>query len=177
MCLKSHLCRIKDVSGLWSEESFVGERGKMEKGIWISVRLQLMNSFTHPWRKGKKHQICLFFTFREKKKERRKPESPFARMYPNQACNYNLEHAVKRSSSKQFEWKQCTLFPAHRAPQLNANHSNSTLTFFPFQTFVGTKRRLGWCDVSPFLQVFERFPDCSSQHFKSPGLESEWEED
>lgn len=121
-CLESCSHRIKDMPCLWSgEESFAGERGKMEEGIWISVRLERLISVTHLWKKKKetkKNQKRLnsdYFCSRWKTSRHL-----FARTCPNQACNYNLEHAVKCNSSRQFKWKQRALFPAHCVAQLQS---------------------------------------------------------
>lgn len=107
-CLGSCSRRIKDTPCLWSgEESFTGEGGKMEEGIWISVRLERLNSITHLWEESvNSDYFCSLW--------RRKKKSSNARMCPNQTCNYNLEHAVQCNSSRHFKMKtvhtvSCTL--------------------------------------------------------------------
>lgn len=159
-CLESCSHRIKDMPSLWSgEESFAGERGKMEEGIWISVRLDRLISVTvriseKKRKKPKTSEFWLFFALAEKTSRH-----PFARMCPNQACNYNLEHAVKCNSSRQFKWKQRTLFPAHCVAQLQSKSFWFPVFCFlvfwaPSLTFWRSKTKLEQLThtrVSPFL--------------------------
>lgn len=111
-CLASCSHRIKDMPCLWSgEESFAGERGKMEEDLNIcqtgAAEFCYASDF---W-------LFLLVLGGGKKK---KLQTPFTRMCPNQPCNYHPEHAVQWSSSRQFKWKQCKLFPAHCGAQLQS---------------------------------------------------------
>lgn len=98
-CLASCSHRIKDMPCLWSgEESFAGERGKMEEDLNIcqtgAAEFCYASDF---W-------LFLLVLGGGNKK---KLQTPFTRMCPNQPCNYHPEHAVQWSSSRQFKWKQC----------------------------------------------------------------------
>lgn len=154
----------------------------MEEGIWISVRLEQLISVTHLWREKKKSEFWLFLLSLKNLQT-----TPFARMCPNQACNYNLKHAVQCNSSRQFKrktvhtvsctpcssitkqiilipWSRCCCcccFPARSATFGGAKQNWEQLVHrsFTFSPRIGEVHRLWRC------------------YFKSLRLESEWEED
>lgn len=159
-CLASCSHRIKDMPCLWSgEESFAGERGKMEEDLNIC--------------QTRAAEFCYasdFWLFLLVLGEGGL-QTPFTRMCPNQPCNYHPEHAVQWSSSRQFKWKQCKLFPAYCAAQLQSKSiwSPYFILFF-FLVFkldgklLEQQNRTRISDAHTtftFPPIFERFPDCS----------------
>lgn len=166
---------------LWSgEESFAGERGKMEEGIWISVRVEQLISASHLC--GKKKNVRILTIFALSGKKEKPSRHPFARTCPNQVRNYNLEHAVQCNSGRKFSWEQHTLLPAHHAAQLQSKSFRFIFPLFPRLNlnFWRSKNKT-WTSATQERHLFPlqnwgvaRMWQC---YFKSLWLESEWEED
>lgn len=159
--------------------------------MWMSSIPELLNVATHLLSEQERERKRFFYYFPYLPKILQTP--PFARMHLNQACNYNLEHAVKLNSSRQFERKQCTLFPAHREAQLRSKsfglYLSSSFSIFLFFSLKSNfflaipNTHAHWKKsqipiISPFPpQVCEMFSWLWWCYFKSLGLESECEED